>query len=228
MTIALDHLFICTEPQAPGLDALLSQGFLEGSANSHPGQGTANRRLFFRNLMLEFLWVTDDREVTHPAIAPTRLWERCHPSRSGYAPFGLIFRREEEAIADGARLDDIPGIPWNYRPPYLPAHLSIALAGDTPAHEPFYGVIPFGGRPDALPPERAQPLDHPCGARDLTHLTLYLPLQDEPSAWMQAIAATGFVTFVQSRSYFVEIECDRHCQGKFLDGLPHLPLRLLW
>jgi hypothetical protein len=42
-------------------------GLLEGSSNAHPGQGTANRRFFFDNFMLELLWVTNPAEA--------RTWE---------------------------------------------------------------------------------------------------------------------------------------------------------
>ncbi|MDJ0592016.1 MAG: hypothetical protein QNJ72_18845 [Pleurocapsa sp. MO_226.B13] len=57
MTIELDHLFICSQVNAPEIDRLLDLGLVEGSSNTHPGQGTANRRIFFANLMLELAWV---------------------------------------------------------------------------------------------------------------------------------------------------------------------------
>jgi hypothetical protein len=38
-------------------------GLTEGMSNSHPEQGTANRRYFLRNAMLELLWVHDEREA---------------------------------------------------------------------------------------------------------------------------------------------------------------------
>lgn len=64
MDIAIDHIFIASRPDAPQADALLERGFLEGSANVHPGQGTANRRFFFVDFMLEFIWVRDQAEAT--------------------------------------------------------------------------------------------------------------------------------------------------------------------
>jgi hypothetical protein len=56
-TIAFDHLFICTAIGAPEAEYLISLGLKEGRSNIHPGQGTANRCFFFRNFMLELLWV---------------------------------------------------------------------------------------------------------------------------------------------------------------------------
>ena len=41
-----DHLFICVDSPAKEADALIEFGLTEGSANVHPGQGTANRRFF--------------------------------------------------------------------------------------------------------------------------------------------------------------------------------------
>jgi hypothetical protein len=51
VAVELDHAFIACRPGAPEADALLRQGFVEGSPNTHPGQGTANRRFFFDNFM---------------------------------------------------------------------------------------------------------------------------------------------------------------------------------
>lgn len=43
----IDHLFIASQPGAPEIEEVLALGFLEGTPNVHPGQGTANRRIFF-------------------------------------------------------------------------------------------------------------------------------------------------------------------------------------
>jgi hypothetical protein len=53
MTVEFDHMFICTQLGAPEADRLVAFGLSEGTPNSHPGQGTACRRFFFRNAMLE-------------------------------------------------------------------------------------------------------------------------------------------------------------------------------
>ena len=92
--IELDHFFICTNVNAPEIEQLLNCGLIEGRSNIHPGQGTANRCIFFHNAMLEFLWVADDREVRTPLIAPTYLWEKWRYQETGYSPFGIGFRRK--------------------------------------------------------------------------------------------------------------------------------------
>ena len=73
MTVELDHVFVCVAPDAPEADLLVAFGLLEGTPNTHPGQGTANRRFYFRNAMLELVWVRDEDEAQSPLIAPTRL-----------------------------------------------------------------------------------------------------------------------------------------------------------
>src|SRR5687768_13979298 len=92
MAVELDHLFILTSVGAPAVDLLLGAGFTEGQGNIHPGQGTACRRLFFRNAYLEFLWVHDEREAQNEAVNPLQLWTRWRSRRIGACPFGIIFR----------------------------------------------------------------------------------------------------------------------------------------
>lgn len=68
----LDHVFIWTAAGAPEADLLRDFGLTEGPPNVHPGQGTANRRFFFHNAMLELLWVHDraSPECTHAPDPP--------------------------------------------------------------------------------------------------------------------------------------------------------------
>src|SRR5215469_13717593 len=76
MTLRLNHAFITCDVGAPEATALLARGFIEGSRNMHPGQGTANRRFFFTNFMLELVWVSDPVEALGVSVRPTELWER--------------------------------------------------------------------------------------------------------------------------------------------------------
>ena len=76
MGIELDHVFVCTAPEAPEARELSQFGLREGPPNQHPGQGTACRRFAFQNAMLELLWVTDKEEATSEKTRGTLLWER--------------------------------------------------------------------------------------------------------------------------------------------------------
>ena len=90
--IELDHVFICVDRGAPEAERLIEFGLCEGAPNVHPGQGTANRRFFFQNAMLELLWVEDLQEAQSSRTAPTLLWERWSGRQSGACPFGIIAR----------------------------------------------------------------------------------------------------------------------------------------
>ncbi|MEM6435354.1 MAG: VOC family protein [Cyanobacteria bacterium P01_D01_bin.115] len=89
MTLQLDHVFILVEPEAKMADRLLESGFQEGPSNTHPGQGTANRRFYFANGMLEFLWVRDADEVNAGPGRELRFPERAIDSAA--SSFGVIF-----------------------------------------------------------------------------------------------------------------------------------------
>src|SRR3981189_2816584 len=92
MPVELDHLFICPSTGAPEADHLVQFGLTEGTPNTHPGQGTACRRFFFRNAYIELLWVHDPAEAQSEPIRPTHLWKRW-AGRAGVAcPFGFGFR----------------------------------------------------------------------------------------------------------------------------------------
>jgi|GEM_PF-3386851 len=75
---------------AAGLAAMVcAAGFTEGSSNTHPGQGTANRRFFFERFMLELLFV-DDPTALASSHAPLNLQQRFTSSEA--SPFGIGFR----------------------------------------------------------------------------------------------------------------------------------------
>jgi Glyoxalase-like domain len=102
--LALDHIIFFCAPGAPEADALLGRGLHEGPGNSHPGQGTINRRFFFRNLYLELLWVEDFDEAQAPEARRTGLWDRWINRHNGSCPIGLVFRPRAQAGACTVRL----------------------------------------------------------------------------------------------------------------------------
>src|SRR5215831_2907088 len=93
MRIELDHLFVCTAPGAPEAEKLVQFGLHEGPSNQHPGQGTANRRFFFANAMIELIWVSDAREAQSQNTRRTLLWERSVGREDSASPFGICLRR---------------------------------------------------------------------------------------------------------------------------------------
>jgi hypothetical protein len=223
MTFEFDHLFILTEIGASDADRLVSLGLLEGTSNHHPGQGTTNRRFFFHNAMLEFLWVCDAEEARSDLIRPTHLWERWANRQNGACPFGICLRTTTN---DG---DSIAFPSWAYRPPYLPAPLSIAVGTNSDVlTEPMLFQTPFGKRPDRYSTEKAQPLNHPLGLREITRVELVSAATEPPSPELQAVLNTDRVGLRAGVGYCVELEFDGEVQGQQVDFRPGLPLVISW
>lgn len=222
MTVEFDHLFICTAPHAPEAEALIPFGLVEGSPNTHPGQGTANRRFFFRNAMIELLWVTDIDEVCSDPISSTHLWERWSLREAGACPFGLCFRPDAAGSLP-------PFSHWIYRPPYLPNDLSILMARSAGViREPLLFYLPFGQRPDRYLGSRQQPIDHDCGLQEITRVTLTLSLAAEPSADFVSVVDANLIQVQWGEEYRIDLGFDGESQGQPVDFRPGLPLIVHW
>lgn len=215
MTIELDHLFICSQVNAPEIEQLLDLGLVEGCSNTHPGQGTANRCIFFENFMLELLFAINEEEISSPIIQPTQLRERCNYHQTGYSPFGVAFRRTEIDT-------DLSFDTWAYKPPYLPDNLQIDIARDTASHEPFLFVIPFKKA-------QAQPLNHPVGIQQVTQVEITIVSSPPFSEAVNKIQdIQGVVKFIPGTNNLVEIEFNLANSNKKRDFRPHLPLTFRW
>lgn len=239
MTFEFDHLFICTDVAAENADRLVSLGIVEGSSSQHPGQGTANRRFFFHNAMVEFLWVHDSTEAQSEAICRTRLWERWHGhtcvsrgQRNRVCPFGICLRPSKgsgEAVPSELRSALCAFPSWEYHPPYLPASLSIAVGNNSEElAEPMLFQIPFGKRPDQASPEKAQPLEHPLGLREITRVEVVTPVATRPSPELQAVLDTQQVKLSTGEDYCIELGFDGEAQKQHVDFRPDLPLIIHW
>ncbi len=150
---------LCTG-RRPMADQLVEAGFAEGTPNRHPGQGTANRRFFFDNAFIEFIWVADEAEIRSDLVAPTRLWERMNWRESGASPFEICIRPV------GDQPGEIPFSTFSYRPPYLPPGDEIPMADQVPVEEPG-SFVNLAGKAPARNLANVQPLDHPNGARNI-------------------------------------------------------------
>lgn len=219
MTIELDHVFICTDVDAPeAAEVLTSLGLVEGSASTHPGQGTANRRYFFRNVMLELLWIQDPAAAQSELTRPTYLWERWS-ERQQVCPFGIGWRPRGETV------ESLPFATWSYHPLYLPAPLVIEVGTNiSQLKEPMLFYLAFGQRPDRRSPERAQPMEHAAGWQELTQLTLVLPDAEPVSAELGSLVASGLITLKQGSEYRLELGFDGELKRQSYDCRPTLPL----
>jgi hypothetical protein len=100
--VVLDHLFICVAIDAPESAALTRIGLIEGTPNTHPGQGTACRRFFFRNMYLELIWVHDRDEARSHAASKLELWSAGPDATAGH-PHSAWSCDRRMVIAAGCR-----------------------------------------------------------------------------------------------------------------------------
>jgi hypothetical protein len=215
----LDHVFICCAVDAPEASALARLGIREGSPNTHPGQGTACRRFFFRNAYLELLWVRDADEARDASSVRTRLWERWSGRRSGACPFGVVLRPKGTGRAES------PFPCWSYHPPYLPPDIAIDVAIGTRLSEPelFYWGHPR--RPDDM---RGESTEHAVPLRDMTRVSVGIPGAATPTAAARAAGATGLIAFASAPEHVMQLEFDGAARGGAADLRPELPLVLQW
>jgi hypothetical protein len=214
MPLEVDHAFIACAHEAPEGDALLRLGFVEGSRNTHPGQGTANRRFYFENFMLELMWVADAAEAQSAQTRRTRLWERWSQRQSGVSPFGIVFRAcgDEDSAA--------PFPTWDYCPGYLPPQLSIQIAEGTTLNEPGLFYLPFLKMPGI---RAREPLNHAPPIRRVRGLCVGVASLPEISRASRAAERQGLVKYFQSRQPILEVLFD--CATDLIVDLrPALPL----
>ncbi len=222
MNLVIDHIFICVSPGAPEAERLNEFGLVEGSPNRHPSQGTACRRFYFHNAILELLWVANETEAQSEAIQPTCLWERWSKRRGGASPFGVCFRPTE---ADQSS----PPFPfWDYRPPYLPSPHAIKIGTDTPLLEPMWFYLSFSGRPDSAPLEQRQPMDHPRGLREMTRVSLTVQTLDQLSPAASLIEHAGIPSLAFGSEPLLELGFDGETTRQHKDIRPHLPVVFRW
>lgn len=211
----IDHLFIRTFPHAPEAELLRTFGLTEGSGNHHPGQGTQNRRFFFHNAFIELLWIADTAEVTSAATAPTMLHRRL--SDDSTSPFGICLRP-----SPGQNGPSFPS--WPYTPAYLPAGMSIDIACDADLAEPMWFYFAQAQAPGNAPTERRQPLDHACGTRQITAITITTPTEKPWSSAAAAATRTEGLTMRRGDNHLMEITFDHGHKGQHHDFRPALPL----
>jgi hypothetical protein len=218
MGLSVDHVFVCCDVGAPEARALIDLGWPEGAPNTHPGQGTANRRFFFRNAYLELLWVTEAEEARSEMVGRTRLWERWSRRRSGACRFGVVLRRE------GANESDLPFRSWSYRPTYLPAGWAIEVARDLRLDEPelFYLDVP-SSQPGALGSTHARSAE-----RLLTNISISGPSAAPASAAIEAVASLGLLSLRAAPDHVIQLTFDGGRASKSEDLRPRLLLIVYW
>ena len=223
MLFELDHLFICASIGAPEAAHLLEFGLTEGTPNMHSGQGTANRRFFFRNAMIELLWVHDSNEAQSKATQDTRLWERWSGRGKGTCPFGLCFRPSAPNISE------LPFAAWEYRPRYLDSSRTIHVGTNSQVlSEPMLVYLAFGQRPERHSTIKPESLEHPAGLTKVTRVELVSPHSQTVSTELQDVIHANLVGMHEGGEYGIELGFDGERQGNTADFRPSLPLIFRW
>jgi hypothetical protein len=189
-------------------------GFVEGSGNTHPGQGTANRRFFFDNFMLELLWVSNRTEAKSEKTSGVRLADRCERRSPQVCPYGIIFRpASEDAVA--------PPFPtWRYTPDYLPEGLAMLVAQGTTLYEPELIYLPFLNRGRARSNE---PLLHAPPIRRICALSIGVTRFAQLSSASRAAQDSRLLNYFDSPQPVMEIMFEGSA-GMLFDLRPNLPL----
>jgi hypothetical protein len=208
-----DHFFILTDDAATAAQRLIDIGLLEGTNNRHPGQGTANRRFFLANSLLELLYVSDRHEADHGPAAKLEFSRRLR--EDGASPFGLIARSDP-----GSDPDPFPG--WRYCPEYF-ADDQCFLVGDNSAQlqEPLCICMP------ANLPLPAGPASTDNTDWKLTELRIDVPTATASIA-LQTVAACVPINLRLERPHHLQLVFNAAQQGLQCDLRPDLPLTVRW
>lgn len=214
MNLELHHFFILVEPGATAADRLLELGLLEAPANPHEGQGTTNRRFFFSNCALEFLWVHDEAEALNGRARDLMLVQRSKDSQA--SPFGLIVVGGDEA--DTA----MPFDGWKYQPVYFPEKWAFHIgANSNTLSEPLCIYAPFFDAPNN------SDLPDIATFRNVSQVTVHVaasPLSD----CLKAVGSARRLSIVSGDEHLLELTFDNNAQGRMEDLRPDLPLIIRW
>jgi hypothetical protein len=188
--VEVDHVFVSASVGAPEGDRLIELGLVEGSANRHPGQGTANRRFFFANAMLELIWVHDPVEAQSAAAARTSFASM--GALVGSRRLGVSVRRVLAATAGTSDVAPFPA--WEYRPSYAPTgmpdrdqlHRGLRTAGVLHPDPSPHGHCSRGS---------ARAYEHALPIRELTSARIFAPGAATASPAMLATLQTGAFSF---------------------------------
>jgi len=242
--LELDHVFIIVPPsrnsnefgelsldenaakesqaQAGSIACSLNEaGLLESFSRVHQGQGTANHRYQFDNILVELLYIHNASELSIPPSTALQLEARfAAPDAS---PFGFC-SRPEGACPDGTSDASYPHA--LYKPSYLPPNFAVQFCDGLPPSEPLWFHLPFASKPDA---ESEADRAHPCGLRQLKSLRLEVsrPLWKRSSE----IAEQLQIDIIKSERHHLHLHFETSASdraGRSLEPHPALPLSLHW
>ena len=214
MNLGLDHVFILVEPEAEVAELLVSLGMREGSSNIHKGQGTSNRRFYFSNGMLEFLWIRDADEAINGPGRELYFPERSKDSTA--SPFGAILTRKDNSSLE------MPFGGWEYQPDYFSPPLAFHV-GENSSNilEPLCIYVPFA-EPGTSKYEQIE-----GEFQTITNVHIYTP--SEPiSNVMEVADSADRLSIKTGRKHLMEITFNDNSHGLTKDLRPDIPLIIHW
>ena len=211
--IRLDHFLILTEPGAPEGDLLVEFGLAEGSSNTHPGQGTANRRFFFDNTALELGYVRDADEAKSGPGRGLRMVERAASDTA--SPIGLIVKAD-----DGSSAPPFSG--WRYYPDYFDSDMYFLVGENSELlEEPFCCFMPFSYPPHVMQQKSPEPFNQ------VSEIRVGVPIE-RPSPVVEAVSACEGIQIETGQPHRLDVYFGDGAYGESNDFRPRLPLVFHW
>lgn len=212
--IYLDHLFILTEPGAPVAEKITEIGLVEGNANTHPGQGSANRRFFLENFTIELLYISNEDEARQGLGRDLRLLDRYQSQKA--CPYGIVSRVTEPGTAPEFNS-------WKYYPDYFNGDLCFYVGVNSDClSEPLCICMP-----PELPLKNKIPEQYANKGWRLSSVEIAVPVE-KPSEELACFAAMESVKIRFGQPHQMTL-CLNHGENrKSLDLNPVLPLVIQW
>jgi len=197
--VELDHIFICVSEGAPEGDALAAWGWTEGPSNIHHDLGSANRRFYANNFMLELLFVRDEAALRGEAAASLALHDRLTAPRA--SRFGVCLRCE-------APDEPLPFATMPRQFAFLPDHITARIPDDAlESDKPLTFCLSDIARPELYPKEVRPPLEHAFGGRKVTGVRLSLA-PPGPGASLALCAGAGLLELAVAPESLLELWFD--------------------
>ena len=214
MNLELDHFFILVEPEAKVADVLVSLGMREGLRNTHEGQGTSNRRFYFSNGMLEFLWIHDAEEATRGPGRKLCFYERANDPTA--SPFGLILHQKDDSSLN------MPFEGWKYQPAYFSPPAAFHVGANSNNYlEPLCFYVPF------IEPSSSTRKIEPGTFQTISKVHIYTP--SNPLSDVLIVADTADrLSIAHGSEHLMEITFDDQRCGNSRDLRPDIPLIIHW
>lgn len=212
----LDHIFIFTPKPGNEADCLVESGLVEGPGNKHPGQGTANRRFFFKNCYLEILWVENEEELMSEQVAPSMLWQRSGTNIKKASPFGLC-------LSNTIDTNPVFKNAIKYNPPYFSGDMTIDVIANINA--PGYPWV-FRLPPEIYSNTKPKKPKYPINDLFVSRVIFAFPAKNKPDPGMEFLGKERWIAFEQGPDFHLTMEFDNGKQGEKVNLMGTLPLSL--